>query len=463
MFTSRRGIGFVLGVSFALALAGSAWAQSPRIRVSENGRFLVRDDGTPFFYLADTAWELFHRLNREEADRYLRDRASKGFTVIQAVVLAELDGLHTPNPYGETPLFDDDPTRPNEKYFEHVDWIVHRAEELGLTIGMLPTWGDKFSKKWGKGPEIFTPENARAYGAFLGRRYRDKPIIWILGGDRAIETDAHWQVVEAMAQGLEDGDGGAHLKSYHPWGDRSSAEWFHDADWLDFNMFQSGHARRNKANYAMTERDYARRPIKPVLDGEPCYENHPIDFKPENDCFNDHDIRKAAYWSLFAGAHGHTYGCSEIWQMWQPGRAPILAAHRPWYDALSHPGSSQVQHAKNLLLSRPFLDRIPDQALIVGDPGTEGDHVRATRGGDGSYAFLYLPSGKPVTVDLSRLRGDRFQAHWYNPRNGSSHAIDPFDRADTRRFTPPEPGIDWVLVIDDAATHAPPPGKRPAD
>src|SRR5690606_23362934 len=106
-------------------------AEAPRLLVSEDGRFLVHENGRPFFYLADTAWELFHRLDREEADLYLTNRAEKGFTVIQAVVLAELDGLRVPIPYGDLPLIDDDPARPNPAYFEHVDWIVDRAGELG--------------------------------------------------------------------------------------------------------------------------------------------------------------------------------------------------------------------------------------------------------------------------------------------------------------------------------------------
>ncbi len=98
-----------------------------RLVVSENRRFLVFEDGTPFFYLGDTAWELFHRLDREQADYYLENRASLGFTVIQAVVLAEENGLIDPNPYGEVPLYDLDPARPNEAYFEHVDYIINRA------------------------------------------------------------------------------------------------------------------------------------------------------------------------------------------------------------------------------------------------------------------------------------------------------------------------------------------------
>ena len=82
------------------------------LKISENGRFIVHADGTPFFYLGDTAWELFHRLNREEADRYLENRAKKGFTVIQAVAIAELDGHTVPNPYKHLPLIDMDPARP---------------------------------------------------------------------------------------------------------------------------------------------------------------------------------------------------------------------------------------------------------------------------------------------------------------------------------------------------------------
>ena len=95
----------------------------PRIQVHPNRRFLMTADGKPFFWLADTAWELFHRLTREEAQRYLANRAQKSFNVIQAVALAEFDGLRTSNRYGLTPLYDADPTRPNEGYFAHIDSV----------------------------------------------------------------------------------------------------------------------------------------------------------------------------------------------------------------------------------------------------------------------------------------------------------------------------------------------------
>lgn len=241
-------------------------AATPALEVSGNGRWLQHTDGRPFFYLGDTAWELFHRLNREEADRYLKDRAAKGFTVIQAVALAEQDGLRVANAYGHLPLIDMDPTRPaveegpGNDYWDHVDDVVDKAAELGMFVGLLPTWGDKWQGvRGGRGPVVFNPENARVYGEWLGRRYADRPLIWILGGDRNIESDADRAIIVSMARGLRAGDGGKHLITFHPRGPSMSSVYFHDADWLDFNMNQSSHAARDHDNGWFIEHDYSLR------------------------------------------------------------------------------------------------------------------------------------------------------------------------------------------------------------
>lgn len=439
----------------------------PRLKVSENRRFLMTDEGRPFFYLGDTAWELFHRLDRDEAGLYLQNRAAKGFTVIQAVALAELDGLDTPNRYGHRPLIDRDPTRPvvrdgeNNDYWDHVDWVIDKAASLGLYIGLLPTWGDKWNKKWGVGPEIFTPENAATYGQWLGRRYRDRPIIWILGGDRPVESDRHREVIRALARGLKEGDGGSHLMTFHPTGGQSSSAWFHDDAWLDFNMHQTGHRDRG-AGWERIEADYGRTPIKPVLDGEPLYEDHPINFDPLKYGFSaDWQVRRLAYWHVFAGACGHTYGCHNIWQMLAPGRKPISWAHRYWYESLDLWGAGDMQHVKRLMLSRPYFTRIPDQSLLASDVGTDDEHCRATRDAEGRYAFVYTPLGRKVSVHLDKLSGAKVRAWWYDPRHGMAEEIGVFDNQGTREFTPPihGKGNDWVLVLDDAAQGFPPPGK----
>ena len=437
-------------------------------QVSPNRRFLVHDDGTPFFYLGDTAWELFHRLTPDEAGFYLQTRAAQGFTVIQAVVLAEHD-FDQPGPSGHLPLHENDPTRPNEPYFAHVDGIVRRANALGLTMGMLPTWGDKWNKGWGMGPEMFTPENARRYGEFLGRRYREADLIWILGGDRPVETDRHREIIRAMAAGLAQGDGGAHLRTFHPPGGHSSSEYFPDTPWLDFHMWQSGHSR-NVANYGLIAQDYDRLSIKPVLDGEPAYEDHPADYDwgldkatPRHGYMDEWDARKTAYWSLFAGAFGHTYGCHDIWQFLDTSRFPsVTHARMPWREAIHLPGATQMRHVRALIESRPFLTRIPDQSLLASDPGAGGDHVQATRDAEGRYAFVYSASGQPFQVDTTPLSSETLAAWWYDPRTGHAAAGGRFTRAQTLRFTPPTTGDgqDWVLVLDDAARSYPPPGTE---
>jgi len=445
----------------------------PRLKVFHekghpgDGHYIVTEEGTPFFYLGDTAWELFHRLNREEAELYLENRRQKNFTVIQAVVLAEFDGLNTPNAYGDTPLIDNDPTRPNitpgsspdnaveYDYWDHVDWIVAKAEEKGLFIGMLPTWGDKVYGKWGIGPIIFNSKNARTYGEWIGNRYKDSHnIIWIMGGDRAPEDKgADFKPVwRAMAEGIKSVDTN-HLMTYHTWGGTSSSTWFHGDSWLDFNMMQSGHSAKDLNNYNQIFKDYSLKPAKPCMDGELCYEDHPVNWDPKNGWFDEYDVRKAVYRSLFAGAYGFTYGCHDIWQFLEQSRKPVSYARTPWREAIDLPGSFQMQYVRALIESRPMLTRIPDQNILTPVPRGETD-IWATRSVDGSYLFVYISTGKDFSMMISSLSGSWINAWWYNPRTGTSEFIKKIDkRAVNASFNPPgEPGRgnDWVLILDDA-------------
>lgn len=424
------------------------------LKISENGRFLVQEDGSPFFWLGDTAWELFHMTSREEAELYLHTRAEQKFTVVQAVALAELDGLETPNVYGRRPLKKNaagvfDPALPDtdgdDSYWDHVDFIVDEAAKLGLYIALVPTWGDKYNLMWGKGPEIFTPENARVYGEWIGSRYRDRGnIIWVLGGDRPLLTAKHFAVNSALAEGIRAGDGGRHLITLHPCGESSSSGHVHDEAWLDFNMIQSGHGLTAPMNYTWLIRDYARTPVKPTLDAEPCYEDHPRGFQAANGYFDDADVRKAAYYNLFSGGFGHTYGHHSIWSMTtDPAEYFIMT----WKDALRRPGAEQMKHVRMLIESRPFLERIPDQTLIADNP--EGSNYQAATRGD-RYAFIYFPNGIKGKVRMGVLPGGTVSAAWFDPRTGESIDAGEVGNHGIRTFMPPLAGRcnDWVLVLD---------------
>ena len=425
-------------------------ATNRSLTVSSNGRYLQRPDGTPFFYLADTAWELFHRLTCEEATEYLKDRAAKGFTAIQAVVLAELDGLNTPSANGHRPLIDNDPLKPNEAYFADVDFVVQQAASLGLFIAMLPTWGDKWKEDAGIGPHIFNPDNARGYGSWLGRRYANAPIIWVLGGDKMIDTQHEWDTVAAMALGLKDGDGGRHLISYHPTGQYSSGSYFHNESWLDFNMIQTGHTR-DRDNYNSIAVEYGRVPAKPVIDAEPGYENVPHAFDAINGRMDAQQCRKFCYWSLFAGAAGHTYGCNDIWQMRYSSGDGVISSDTPWDKALVFPGSVQVGYARLLIEGGAYWDRLPDPSLVL-PPNPDGpDHVQACRAPDGRYALIYIPTGKPTTIRAFILQARRITTEWFDPRTARFQPVSPHDIGPwtSVTFTPPSAG-DWVLIIKRA-------------
>ncbi len=435
------------------------------IQPDPSGHFLVTASGQPFFWLGDTAWELFHRLNRAEAEIYLETRRQQGFNVIQAVILAELDGVHTPNANGHVPLVGDDPTRPNEFYFRYVDEIIHLAAQKGLYVGLLPTWGDKVdgNSGWGIGPVIFNPENSYSYGKFLGERYRNNHnILWILGGDRP--ADGYESLWAKMADGICDGLGYRPFFTFHPRGGLSSSKSLHDAGWLDMNMWQSGHVLYDAPNWEMIRSDYERKPSKPVLDAEPNYEDHPVDpflrkWQASFGRYSDYDVRKQAYRAVFSGACGHTYGHHSVWQFWTLKREPINFPMPAWDDAILRPGAAQMMHLKNLMLSRSYLSRVPAQNMLSGLPEIpmpdtsqhfeplRGAYPIATRCSEGTYGMVYFPQAEQsLQVDLSLLSG-KIMASWFDSRNGKFHLIGEYPNQPTK-FTSPITGPDWVLVLD---------------
>ena len=448
-----------------LMLTGLSAAALPDLHVAADHRHLETTEGKPFFLLGDTAWELFHRLTREETQLYLKNRADKGFNTILAVALAEYE-FDKPNAAGELPLESNDPTKPREAYFAHIDWVIDQAATLGLYTALLPTWGDKWNQKWGKGPEIFTPENAAIYGEWLARRYKDKPIIWVLGGDRPVENDTHRAIIRAMAAGLKKGDGGRHLITYHPKGGANSSEYWPDEPWLDFHMFQSGHGKRAAANYDMNAKNLALRALKPTLDGEPCYEDHPVrsmmkDKKPTV-WFDDYDVRRAAWWSVLSGACGHVYGTHSIWQFHDlTKRKQQTDARTPWQQAMDLPGATQMGVMRKFIEGLDWTKLRRDEGLILqirtkNNPANDPMAAMAT---DKSFAVVYFSSGWELMVSLHRfgVTANRLEATGFNPSTGESVSVDVRTVGNQVLFTrfgyPGNPGTvppihpDWVLIL----------------
>ncbi|CAK5267751.1 unnamed protein product [Mycena citricolor] len=395
-----------------------------------NGRHLHRTiTGEPFFWQADTAWELFHRLNRSDIDFYLRDRASKGFNVIQSVVIPELNGTTFPNFYGQLPIFDADPTRPNEAYFEHVDWAAKRAAEYGILIALVPTWGMYVNCGWHNGPVIFNKTTAEMWGEYIGRRYPGLPKI--IGAD----SNAFWScntsaamnaffanptldpntllspiedtrdIWSNMVRGFNKSEAAAGFQAFYTW--HPTGAWRSTPDTglayghnymngsfgrLSMDGVQSGHtipdpntiqftpltswdSTKNYENTAAMRAAFSG----PVVDLENHYEGAFVGFNTSRPLWNDSVVRHGLWSAVLSGSAGFTYGANAIWQFYAPldqlARPDLFIepqiaqpANQSWRDALKFPGSQQAGYVQKLfskLDKTTFNAMEPDRSFIV--------------------------------------------------------------------------------------------------
>ena len=448
------------------ASAQSKTAKHPwnngKLKVSENHRYLQHENGTPFFWLGDTGWLLPERLNRDEAEFYLTECSKRGYNVVQVQTIDKVPSL---NYYGQSSMPDGFNFKNINKkdlygYWDHMDFIIKAAERKGIYIGMDCIWGGLVKDG------LLSVKEAEAYGKFLGERYKNSPnIIWFIGGD--IRGDVKPEVWEALATSIKSVDKN-HLMTYHPRGRTCSSTWFNNASWLDFNMFQSGHRRygqrKGDGDYTIaenTEEDnwrYAEQAlslatVKPVIDGEPSYEDIPQGLHEANETrWTANDVRRYAYWSVFAGSFGHTYGHNSIMQFYKPGVNASFFPSRYWYDCLQDPGYNQMKYLKTLMLAFPFLERVADQSIIAGQNGERYDRAVATRGTD--YLLVYNYTARPMQIDLSKISGAKKNCWWFNPKNGELQFIGEFDGTKITNFqldVAYNAGNDRVLIAVDSA------------
>lgn len=448
----------LLCISFVVAHAADAW----KLEVSDNSRFLQYSDGRPFFWLGDTGWLLPSKLDRDEARTYLENCRKNGYNVVQVQVL---NGVPSINAYGQysnnkqSPwdfsCFSRDSQPTTYTYWDHLDYIVAEAERNGIYIAMTCIWGGLVKQG------LLNADDARAYGRFLAERYKDRPnIIWLIGGD--VTGDTKPEVWDALARTIKQYDC-QHLMTFHPRGRTTSAKWWADVSWLDFHMYQSGHRkygqRMGNKQYPIpdnTEEDcwmyvdstWNNHIHKPVLDGEPSYEDIPKGLHfPDGERWKPADVRRYAYWDVFAGACGHTYGHNAIMQMHKPGHSVAYAnTCKTWYEAQRDSGYIQMQYLKALMLSLPYFDRIPDQGIIYRDNGTRYERLSCTRGND--YILIYNYTGRSMHVDLDRISGSSKDIWWMDATTGNLTYMG--RKSGRTMLLPPSGSHDGVLIAIDS-------------
>jgi hypothetical protein len=400
-----------------------------RLEVSKNGRYFVRD-GKPFFWLGDSAWSLLSLYTPTEAREYLDHRSRQGFTVIHVMIPFDGGpGLKTSgrNPNGQLPFHDWNPLKPNEAYFRNLDALADAAQKDGLILYILPLGGSggSFVDKL----HVFTKQNARAYGEWLGRRYRDKPnIVWMDGFD--LEPWRYRDIAEEFVAGLQAGDRGAHLISYAP-GAGFSSSYFQNEPWLSFDHIQVWNDYWRAYSFVIA--DYCRLPVKPVVMAEGTYE---AGTEYASGPITPLIVRKEAYWSYLGGGF-HTYGHNDIWRK-----------NPDWRESLDSPGARQLGILERLLTAHEWWKLTPDQAVFVRGASSDETQNVAARSTDGDLVIAYLASPAPVSVDLHAISAAKtVRVTLVNPETGEETSAGVFSRDSIEQFSAPAGSTDAVLVL----------------
>jgi len=444
-------LALALSLATAPLLANASASPAFPLQVSADGRYLVDSTGAPFFYHADTAWQLPKKATLAVAEEYFDRRVKDGFTAIQlhtvSKEIAPVCNLNGDEPF--VPL--EDILKPNEAYWRHLDTILEAAEKRGLFVSIAALWirwGGQDKEGW---RSQLTEDNARPYGRFLGQRYAArKNILWILEGDA--NPGEKQKAISLLAQGLKE-TAPHHLTTVHNAPEHSSAAFFAGESWLDIN---AAYTYRETYGHVLSEwsRAYPNQRPRPIFLIESGYEHESNDQRP-GDPFR---VRRQAYGAILSGAlMGHAYGHRELWRF-----------SGQWRQGLDDVGSKQMRHVKELFAARAWWKLEPDNdsRLVVGGRGQAGevDYVTAAVAKDGSFAILYLPQARPITADLTRLSPGADQkvgVAWFNPTTGGSSRGkgSPLPPTANREFIPPgkkaSADNDWVLTLESAGSATP--------
>lgn len=428
---SRSILGLLLGSSVFI---GTAKATTFPLKISSDGHYLVDALNQPFLYHAETGWTMVARLTPADAEQYMETRRQQGFTALQ-VMAVDMYNLKTKA--GEPPFTEDrNPLKPNEKYFQHLDWILKTARDKGLFIMLAPLWLGGGCTDWYK---YYTPENAAGFGRFLGERYKGQDnLMWLLGGD--CDPRDKIESIRAMGNAIKKA-APAQFQAYHAGSGSGSAKFFHTDAW---NTVSSAYTYK-EVNPAVLS-DYKLMPPKPTILTESGYESESNDGRGGE----PHRLRRQAYGAMLSGAAGHAFGSKSIWSF-----------SADWKTWLNKPGVTQMIHLKNLLTARKWQDLVPDAShtLLTTEFEGNGFFVGTALAKDGAFALIYSPWPHTLKVDMGKLKGP-VKAQWYDPTNGSytsaSGATATLPNTGSRDFVMPAKNSagdgDFVLVLESGST-----------
>ena len=430
------------------------------VHVAPTGRYFAHADGSPFFWLGDTAWNGALLASPDEWETYLSDRAAKRFSVVQFVMTQWRSA--TGDEDGRPPFIvrrgkiEVDPV-----FFQRMDERVDAINRHGLLAAPVLFWANGGHPEMNPGL-FLSEEQLVAMGRYMVARYGAHHVAWILAGDGHYEGE-RIEIWKRVGRTLFGAAAPAIPRpaTMHAVG-RYWCGPFATEDWFSFQGYQSGHRRLEGLADIVRgapATEWQGDPKRPVMNIEPCYEAHrnrAPNAKPD-DVFDDADVRRAAWLSLLsAPTAGLTYGAHGIWS-WHP--RPVEPMTHPgtgvgpaWYDAIHLPGSGQLAHMAEFFAGFEWWKLRPAQDLLRTQPGEDNLErwVAAARTDDGKEIVIYTGGGDPIELDPNLAGGIKPGSAWVSPRSGEQLRVTPPSApggaSAVVRFVPPN-DKDWVLWL----------------
>jgi len=411
------------------------------LRLSADRHSLVYADGTPFFWLGDTAWNGVIRGDDANWERYLRTRAEQKFSVIQYVSINWRGDAE--DEFGEKACTEQHPIHVNPRFFQRLDKRVAMINEHGLIAAPVALWALLETDLGYKLDELDAVRLAR----YIVARYAAHQTVWLLGGDGNYQKMGvdRWK---RIGRAVFPPERKRRLCTLHPCGQNWVGEEFRNEPWYDIIGYQSGHGDSEEHLRWLAQgppaRNWNREPILPVINLEPNYETA-IAYHHRT-VFNDRHVRRAAYWSLLnSPTAGVTFGHDAVWN-WNfetgpseghgnlhNGRVP------PWYTGLDTPGVRSMTVLRDIFESLPWWTLRPAPDLLARQPGLDdvARTIVVARSAQDGAILAYTPCGGEIAF-RERLGTN---AAWIDPRTGQRAPASP----DGSTFAAPD-DRDWLLL-----------------